>query len=240
MYSTPSIISVTCTGVLMFTSTRAEILTGPSRPALVVTIIMPLAPRAPYNTVADASFRIEKLSISSGCSLANASEVASKPSIRISGEVWYPKVVTPLIKNCALSAPGSPVVWKDIMPGIRPATELVRFEAGIRTSAARQAVTAPTTLDFFCVPKATTVTSSNWLSSVNIEICNTLRSSTTSVARCLPTKENTSVSPTVAWILNSPFAFVDVDVVLLPTATPTPTKSEPSPASRTTPDTVLD
>src|SRR5690606_40200141 len=91
---------------------------------------MPLAPRAPYSTVAEASFRMLKDSISSGWRRARLSVVDSKPSIKISGEAWYPNVVTPRTKNCALSAPGSPEGENAIRPGIRPANAEVKLEEG--------------------------------------------------------------------------------------------------------------
>ena len=86
------------------------IFTTPSLPSLVVTNITPLAPLAPNKEVAVASFMTEKLEISSGCSLAKSVEVVSIPSIKISGDLAYPKVLTPLIKNSALSRPGSPLL----------------------------------------------------------------------------------------------------------------------------------
>ena len=77
----------------------------------MVTKITPLAPLAPYKEVAVASFMIEKLAILSGSILAKSLVVTSKPSIRIRGLFAYPKLVTPRIKNSALSAPGSPDLW---------------------------------------------------------------------------------------------------------------------------------
>ena len=71
----------------------------------------PLAPLAPNKDVAVASFIIEKLAISSGWSLAKSVDVVSIPSINISGDLAYPKVLTPRIKNSALSRPGSPLLW---------------------------------------------------------------------------------------------------------------------------------
>ena len=62
-------------------------LTLPCFPSFVVTIITPLAPLAPYNAVAVASFIIEKLAISSGCSLPRSVDVVSIPSIRIRGDL---------------------------------------------------------------------------------------------------------------------------------------------------------
>ena len=85
-------------------------LTSPSIPSFVVTKITPLAPLAPYKAVAVASFIIEKLDISSGCNLARSREVVSIPSINISGDLAYPKVLTPLMKNSELSRPGSPLL----------------------------------------------------------------------------------------------------------------------------------
>src|SRR5690606_36794675 len=91
---------------------------------------------------------------------ARLSVVDSEPSIKISGETWYPKVVTPRTRNCALTAPGSPESENAIRPGIRPANADVKLEDGPWKSRALTVVIAPTTLDFFCVPKATIVTSS--------------------------------------------------------------------------------
>jgi hypothetical protein len=82
----------------------------PSFPTFVVTKITPFAPLAPYKDVAVASFIIEKLAMSSGCNRAKSVEVVSIPSIRINGDLAYPKVLTPLIKNSALSLPGSPLL----------------------------------------------------------------------------------------------------------------------------------
>src|ERR1700730_11158698 len=87
-------------------STRALILTLPTLPSLVLTSITPLSPRAPYKAVALASFKKEKLAISSICKRARSEADNSTLSIRISGEELYPKVVTPLIKKDALSCPG--------------------------------------------------------------------------------------------------------------------------------------
>ena len=48
--------------------------------------------------------------MSSGCNLARSREVVSIPSIKIRGDLAYPKVLTPLIKNSELSRPGSPLL----------------------------------------------------------------------------------------------------------------------------------
>ena len=90
--------------------------------------------------------------MSSGCSLAKSVEVVSIPSINISGDLAYPKVLTPRIKNSALSLPGSPLLWYEITPATLPAREVVKLLVGIRNSSGLIEVTAAITLDFFCLP----------------------------------------------------------------------------------------
>ncbi len=108
---TGSAISTFVVGVESEDSYRTCTFTSPFSPSLVVTKTTPLAPLAPYRAVADASFKIEKLEISSGLSLDRSLDVISILSIRISGEVKpLPKEVTLRTKNCASSSPGAPVV----------------------------------------------------------------------------------------------------------------------------------
>ncbi|MPM52398.1 hypothetical protein SDC9_99157 [bioreactor metagenome] len=59
--------------------------------------------------------------------------------------------------------PGSPVVWYEITPGILPANAVVRLDDGILKSLAFTVSIDAITLSFFCLPKATTVTSSSSL-----------------------------------------------------------------------------
>ena len=126
-----------------------------------MTKITPLAPRAPYNDVAVASFMIEKVAILSGSKRARSEVVISNPSSKIKGLFLYPKVVTPRIKNSALSAPGSPERWYEISPAIFPAKAVVKFDEGIFKSDAFTVEMDPMTLFFFCLEKATTCTSSS-------------------------------------------------------------------------------
>ena len=142
-------------------SRRTETLALPCTPSFVVTKIIPFAPLAPKIDVVVASFNIEKLSISSGCNLARSSILSSTPSISIKGLLVRPNVVTPLTKNWALSSPGSPFLWQEISPAIRPERAVVRLLAGILNSDGFIEDMAPTTASFFCVPNPTTTTSSS-------------------------------------------------------------------------------
>jgi len=54
----------------------------PFDPLLVLMMMTPFAPRTPYTAVAEASLRIEKLSISSGSTLENE---RGTPSTSVSG-----------------------------------------------------------------------------------------------------------------------------------------------------------
>ena len=80
--------------------------------------------------MAVASFIIEKEAILSGSKRAKSEVVICRPSNRIKGLLLKPKVVTPLIKKAALSAPGSPDLWYEINPEILPASVFVIFEVG--------------------------------------------------------------------------------------------------------------
>ena len=62
--------------------------------------------------------------------------------------------------SLSFSAPGIPPVCQAIMPGILPAKAVVRSELDVFRSPGFTVVIAETTLSFFCVPKATTCTSS--------------------------------------------------------------------------------
>src|SRR5690606_5924768 len=126
----------------------------------------PLAPLAPYNAVADASFKIEKLAISSGFNLDKSLDVTSILSIKIRGEVSpLPKEVTLRTKNCASSSPGAPVDCCAINPAILPARAVVKLLDGTLRSLTFTVVIEETTLSFACVPNATTTASSNILAS---------------------------------------------------------------------------
>jgi len=74
-------------------------------------MITPLAPLDPYKAADVASFNTENEAMLSGSTRAKSFALTSNPSIRIRGLLAYPKVVTPRTKNCALSAPGSPLLW---------------------------------------------------------------------------------------------------------------------------------
>ena len=113
-----------------------KLIIGLSRflPFLVATIITPLAPRVPYNAVAVASFRIEKLSITSGSNAFNSVELISTPSMIIKAEVLPLKVDLPRIQKLAPSAPGSPLRCTAITPAIRPAKAVLKLEEGTLSS----------------------------------------------------------------------------------------------------------
>ena len=131
-------------------STLNDTFAFPLTPSLVVTRITPFAPLDPYREVAVASFMIEKLAILSGSILAKSFVLTSKPSININGLFLYPKVVTPLMKNSALSWPGSPDLWYEITPASLPARLVVRFVVGCFNSEGFIVVIEPITLFFFC------------------------------------------------------------------------------------------
>ena len=84
-------------------SNLAKTFTGPSAPRFVVTRMTPLAPRAPYNAVAVASFMTEKLAMSSGWRRARSVAVNSILSMRMRGVVFPSKVATPRMKKSVLS-----------------------------------------------------------------------------------------------------------------------------------------
>ena len=136
-----------------------------SLPFLVVINITPLAPRAPYNAVAVASFRIENPSITSGERAFKSPIDTSTLSIKTSGDVLLAKVEIPRIQKFAPSAPGSPPRCTATTPAIRPANELLSVLDGERSSLAFTVCTAPTTLAFFWAPNPTTTTSSSCLAS---------------------------------------------------------------------------
>ncbi|MNI13416.1 hypothetical protein D3C81_1152050 [compost metagenome] len=153
MYLTPFTNWGTVVGEVNDVSNRPLIIgLSRSRPDLVVTIITPLAPRVPYNAVAVASFKMEKLSITSGSNTFKSVADACTPSITINGEVIPLKVEIPLIQKSAPSAPGSPERCTATTPANRPANPVERFELGTRRSSTLTVCTAPTILAFFCVP----------------------------------------------------------------------------------------
>ena len=110
--------------------------------------------------MAVASRRIENDSIASGGMLLSIWLVISTPSRISSGDLLAPKVEMPRIQKFAPSAPGSPDDWVEMTPAILPANEVERLLDVTLSVLGRTTCTAPTKLSFFCVPKATTTTSS--------------------------------------------------------------------------------
>ena len=104
--------------------------------------------------MAVASRRIENDSIASGGMLLSISETISTPSRISSGDLLAPKVEMPRIQKFAPSAPGSPDDWVEMTPAVDRLLDVTLSVLG------RTTCTAPTKLSFFCVPKATTTTSS--------------------------------------------------------------------------------
>ena len=134
-----------------------------------MTIITPFAPRVPYIAVAVASFKIEKLSMTSGSKAFKSLELISTPSNTIKTPVASPKVDLPRIQKSAPSAPGCPLRCIAITPAIRPAKLVLKLEEGTFNSAGRTCWIDPTIVSFFCVaPNAvTTTSSSDFVSSFN-------------------------------------------------------------------------
>ena len=118
--------------------------------------------------VADASFKIEKLSMVSAGILSKSPVAISTSSSKIKGVAPPPKVDTPRIKNSE-AVPGSPLLVLTITPANLPAIELVNEELGALSSNPFTVEIAPVTLTFFCVPDPTITTSSSIsLSEVNL------------------------------------------------------------------------
>src|SRR5690606_12430785 len=86
------------------------------------------------------------------------------PSTNTNGaRVDVPIVAIPRTKSAALSYPGSPEAWREIMPGKVPPNELDNIGVAIRCSSdGLTEEMAPVTDIFFCVPNPTTTTSSIW------------------------------------------------------------------------------
>ena len=103
--------------------------------------------------------------------------------------------VCPRITICGSSSPGWPVVLMVTTPGRLPARACPRLVTPpVRSNTlASVCVIAPTTDAFFCWPKPTTTTSSNWVSSWSVIL--KLRSFPTLNSRVvIPTYETTRVA----------------------------------------------
>ncbi len=109
---------------------------------MVVTNTTPFAPRTPYTAVAEASFKIEKLSISS------ASRVfifPSTPSMSTNALEPAPNVLIPRIQNSEKSFPGSPLRVTAMIPGTRAPSIFETDVAGTFRSFTSTFAIAPTT-----------------------------------------------------------------------------------------------
>ena len=158
-----------------------------SLPVFVVTNITPLAPRAPQIAVAEASFKIEKLSIvSAGILFRSDAEISTSSSI-IRGVARPPNVPIPRMQKAAAS-PGAPLLVVEITPASLPANELVSEEVGEAKARPFTDVMAPVTETFFCVPAPTTTTSLSNSFSVSNLILKTPRSPTCTSFVLYPTK----------------------------------------------------
>ena len=132
--------------------------------------------------------------------------------------------------SLSFSAPGIPPVCQAIMPGILPAKAVVRSELDVFRSPGLTVVIAETTLSFFCVPKATTCTSSMLLESGLIKIFIILRlliGFTTSTTSRYPRYENFSLSPALTFSEKRPSTSVAVPLSVPTIMTVTPGTSRP-------------
>ena len=130
------------------------------RPFLVVIIITPLAPRAPYNAAEAASFKTVSLSISAGLR-EFISPSKGTPSRIINGALPELIELIPLMRMAGDDPPGCPD-WRVICtPDTFPrnaSTGLVTCTLDISSSFSTPA--EPVNADFLAVPYATTITSS--------------------------------------------------------------------------------
>ena len=199
----------------------------PALPLLVVTITTPLAPRTPYTAVAEASFKIEKLSISAGSRVFKS---PSTPSISIKAEALAPKVLIPRTQNSEKSLPGSPLRVTPIIPGTRPCNIFETEVAGTCNCAGSTEVIAPTTDTLRCEPRPTTTTSSKLLIlCFNTMVSRSLDSVTLTSLLSKPTKEKTTVDLGGTLVKrNFPSKSVMTPMDVPFTATVTPISSYPS------------
>ena len=123
----------------------------PDFPLRVVTRTTPFAPRTPNTAVAEASFRIERFSISFGSICENS---RSTPSTRIRGDEAPPdSEPLPRTKIEAASSPGCPLVCTVETPGIAPANTLLILATGaLSSSFVSIDDKAPVNVAFVCVP----------------------------------------------------------------------------------------
>src|SRR5690606_23748015 len=122
----------------------------------------PLAAREPYNEAEAASFNTDILAISLGLNAANSAPVAGIPSIMNIGEgdpkLERPRTVILPVFPFATSAGR----LNTVIPGEIPCNAFCNEVTG-RSANCLGVIdeTAPVKFSFFCVPKATTTTSSN-------------------------------------------------------------------------------
>ena len=109
---------------------------------------MPFAPRTPYRAVAVASFRMEKVAMSS---TSTRSMLRSTPSTSTSGVEFAPKVFTPRIQNSALS-PGSPERCIATTPASLPARPVDSWPIGACSCSCVTVEMEPMTEAFFWAP----------------------------------------------------------------------------------------
>src|SRR5690606_37618125 len=152
-----------CHPVLMFRLTTAR---SPP-PRLVVTKITPLAARDPYSEADEASFSTDMLAISLAFSEANSWLEAGIPSITNKGP-GDPRLDRPRMEMVPVPLevpselrPTSPGRCRTVSPGDNPCRAFCTEVTGRSTnSCALMVATEPVKVVFFCVPNATTTTSS--------------------------------------------------------------------------------
>ena len=99
---------------------RNDTLGLPTTPFFVEIRMTPFAPRIPYTAVAEASLRMENDAISS---VLIRFMSRSTPSTRTSGDEFTHEPM-PRIRIVAPSYPGSPLLWRVMIPGMAPPNEL--------------------------------------------------------------------------------------------------------------------
>ena len=136
-------------------------------------------------------------------------------------------MVTPRMKNSALSRPGSPESCWVIIPAILPPRAVVRLLEGTLSSAGRIVEMELTTLSFFCLENATTMASSRAVASSSIIMRYSRLSATRTRLSTYPIRLTTMYWPSAAEMVKLPLSSTRRPLFVPSTMTAAPRTGSP-------------